>query len=167
ADAVVILLDEEEIEWANASAAMLLGIDYPRDRGLRVSNLLRDPEFTRYLRDAEFSEPLEMISSAHPDQTVSLQIVPYGMDLKLVLARDVTRLHRLEQMRRIFVANVSHELRTPLTVLAGYIETLQGVEPLHREDLAKHFDTMHEQASRMQRLVDDLLMLSRLETAPR
>jgi two-component system phosphate regulon sensor histidine kinase PhoR len=70
-------------------------------------------------------------------------------------------------MRRIFVANVSHELRTPLTVLAGYIETLRSVEPLHREDLAKHFATMHEQASRMQRLVDDLLMLSRLETAPR
>src|SRR5204862_5918124 len=83
-DAVVILSDQEEIEWANPSAAMLLGIDYPRDRGLRVSNLLRDPEFTRYLRDAEFSEPLEMISSAHSDQKVSLQIVPSGLDLKLV-----------------------------------------------------------------------------------
>lgn len=166
-DAVVIVSEKEEIEWANPSAASLLGIDYPRDRGLRLSNLLRDPEFTRYLHGADFSEPLETPSPTHPDLTLSLQIVPYSTQLKLVLARDITRLHRLEQTRRIFVSNVSHELRTPLTVLAGYIETLGEAAPSADEDLAKHFSTMHEQAARMQRLVDDLLTLSRLETAPR
>lgn len=166
-DAVVFLSEHEEIEWANPSATALLGIDYPRDRGMRLANLLRDPHFTRYLYRADFSEPLEMDSPANPHLAVSLQIVPFGARLKLILARDVTRLQRLEQMRRTFVANVSHELRTPVTVLSGYIETLHGIEHIGPEELKKHLGTMHDQAVRMQRLVDDLLMLSRLETAPR
>lgn len=166
-DAVVFLSEHEEIEWANPSATALLGVDYPRDRGMRLANLLRDPDFTRYLYRADFSEPLEMDSPANPHLAVSLQIVPFGARLKLILARDVTRLQRLEQMRRTFVANVSHELRTPVTVLSGYIETLHSIQHIGPEELKKHLGTMHEQAVRMQRLVDDLLMLSRLETAPR
>src|SRR5204863_8043571 len=133
-------------------------------RCLRVANLLLDPQLTSYLGEAEFSEPLEMDSSVQPDLTVSLQIVPFGMHLKLVLARDVTRLYRLEQMRRIFVANVSHELRTPLTVLSGYIETMREMEYINPDDLKKHLTTMHEQAAPLQRLADDLLALARLET---
>lgn len=166
-DAVVFLSEHEEIEWANPSAGALLGIDHPRDRGMRLANLLRDPDFTRYLYQADFSEPMEMDSPANPHLAVSLQIVPFGARLKLILARDITRLQQLEQMRRTFVANVSHELRTPVTVLSGYIETLRGIPHLAPEELKKHLGTMHEQATRMQRLVDDLLMLSRLETAPR
>lgn len=166
-DAVVFLSEHEEIEWANPSANALLGVDYPRDRGMRLANLLRDPDFTRYLYRGDFSESIEMDSPANPDLAVSLQIVPFGALLKLILARDITRLQRLEQMRRTFVANVSHELRTPVTVLSGYIETLRSIPHLGPEELKKHLGTMHEQALRMQRLVDDLLTLSRLETAPR
>ncbi len=165
-DAVIFLSEHEEIEWANPSAATLLGVDYPRDRGMRLVNLLRDPEFTRYLQQADFADPLELDSPANPQFAVSLQIVPFSARLKLILARDITRLQRLEQMRRTFVANVSHELRTPVTVLSGYIETLRGIDRLEPGELKKHLATMHEQAVRMQRLVDDLLMLSRLETAP-
>jgi two-component system phosphate regulon sensor histidine kinase PhoR len=69
-------------------------------------------------------------------------------------------------MRRHFVANVSHELRTPITVLAGFIETLRGAPSIKTEDLRKYLATMQEQSTRMQRLVDDLLTLSKLETAP-
>ena len=165
-DGIVIVSEHDEIEWANPPAALLLGVDYPRDQGMRLSNLLRDPVFTEYFAHKDFSEPLEMTSPADPELTVSLQIVPFGARLKLFMARDVTRLYRLEQMRRIFVANVSHELRTPVTVLGGYIETLQGIEHIRPDDLKQHLTVMHEQAARMQRLVDDLLMLSRLETAP-
>lgn len=165
-DGVVFLSEKEEIEWANPPAATLLGVDYPGDRGMRLANLLRDPEFTAYLAAADFSEPIEIRSPANPELTVSLQIVPFGAHLKLILARDITRLQRLEQMRRTFVANVSHELRTPVTVLNGYIETLRDINDIASHDLKKHLATMHEQAMRMQRLIDDLLMLSRLETAP-
>src|SRR5688572_13543219 len=63
-DAVVILTEEEEIEWANPPAAILLGIHFPRDAGMRVSNLLRDPDLTDYLKSGHYSEPLEIDSPA-------------------------------------------------------------------------------------------------------
>jgi two-component system, OmpR family, phosphate regulon sensor histidine kinase PhoR len=164
-DAVVILTEEEGIEWANPPAAILLGIHFPRDAGMRVSNLLRDPDLAAYIKSGHYSEPLETDSPANPELSVSLQIVPFGAQRKLIIARDNTRIQRLERMRRIFVANVSHELRTPVTVLGGYIETLREMDHIKTEELKKHLGIMHEQAGRMQRLVDDLLMLSRLETA--
>jgi two-component system phosphate regulon sensor histidine kinase PhoR len=165
-DAVVILSEDDEIQWANPSAATLLGIDFPRDGGLRLGNLLRDPEFADYLQRRDFAEPLELPSPPNPELTVALQVIPFGSQRRLLLGRDTTRLARLEQMRRTFVANVSHELRTPLTVLAGYVETLNQVERIAPEDLKKHLATMQQQSTRMQRLVDDLLTLSKLETAP-
>lgn len=164
-DAVVILSQSDEIEWANSAALHLLGVHFPRDAGMRIGNLIRDPEFTRYLHGGEFAELLELPSPAKMDTVVSMQVVPYGASQKLLIFRDVTRIVRLEQTRRIFVANASHELRTPLTVLTGYLETLQGMHNGVSEDLRKHFATMYEQAARMQRLVSDLLTLSRLETA--
>ena len=165
-DAMLILSAHEEIEWANLPAGALLGLRFPRDAGMRLLNLVRDPEFTDYVARGDFSEPLEMDSPANRQIALSVQIVPFGARRKLVMARDVTRLHRLEQMRRIFVANVSHELRTPVTVLSGFIETLRDIDFIDAAELKRHLATMHEQAGRMQRLVDDLLMLSRLETAP-
>jgi two-component system phosphate regulon sensor histidine kinase PhoR len=164
-DAVVILSTQDDIEWANPTSADLLGLHYPRDAGIRFANLIRTPEFTQYLQAGIYAEPLETASPAAPDKTLSLQIIPFGQDQKLILARDMTRLQKLEQMRRTFVANVSHELRTPLTVLAGYVETLRDMKDLPVEGLQKHIHTMHEQTTRMQRLVDDLLTLSKLETA--
>ncbi len=165
-DAVVIVTGDNNIEWANPSAERLLGIRFPRDAGLRLFNLLRDPDFADYFARGEFSEPIEQPSPANSDIALALQVIPFGSRQRLIIARDATRLMRLEQMRRIFVANVSHELRTPLTVLAGYVETLRDTQVLAPVELHKHLATMHEQAGRMQRLVDDLLTLSRLETAP-
>jgi two-component system phosphate regulon sensor histidine kinase PhoR len=165
-DAVVVLSQVGDIEWANRSAASLLGIHYPHDAGVRLLNLLRVPGFAQYLERGEYAEPLEITSPDNSEIHVSIQITPFGSSQKLVIGRDVTRLMRLEQMRRHFVANVSHELRTPLTVLGGYVETLQQMDQIRMEDLKKHLSTMHEQSQRMQRLVDDLLMLSKLETAP-
>jgi two-component system phosphate regulon sensor histidine kinase PhoR len=165
-DAVVVLSQAGDIEWANRSAATLLGIHYPHDVGVRLLNLLRVPGFAQYLEHGEYAEPLDITSPDNREIHVSIQITPFGSSQKLVMGRDVTRLMRLEQMRRHFVANVSHELRTPLTVLGGYVETLQQMDQIRMEDLKKHLFTMHEQSLRMQRLVDDLLMLSKLETAP-
>ena len=165
-DAVVVLSQAGDIEWANRAAAALLGIHYPQDAGVRLLNLLRVPGFAQYLERGEYAEPLEINSPENREIHVSIQITPFGSSQKLVMGRDVTRLMRLEQMRRHFVANVSHELRTPLTVLGGYVETLEQMDQISMEDLKKHLSIMHEQSQRMQRLVDDLLMLSKLETAP-
>jgi two-component system phosphate regulon sensor histidine kinase PhoR len=165
-DAVVVLSQAGDIEWANRSAAALLGIHYPQDAGVRLLNLLRVPGFAQYLERGEYAEPLEITSPDNREIHISIQITPFGSSQKLVTGRDVTRLMRLEQMRRHFVANVSHELRTPLTVLGGYIETLRQMDQISMQDLRKHLSTMYDQSQRMQRLVEDLLTLSKLETAP-
>ena len=165
-DAVIILSQDGDIEWANPLAEKLLGIHFPRDAGMRIGNLLRDPDFVQYLRNGEYAEPIEIASPENPEMHIAIQITPYGSSQKLVIGRDITRLARLEKMRRHFVANVSHELRTPLTVLGGYVETLSQMDRIGVEDLKKHLTTMQEQSARMSRLVDDLLTLSRLETAP-
>lgn len=165
-DAVVILSQQGDIEWANPAAASLLDIRFPDDTGMRLLNLLRDPDFTQYVQRGDYTESLEITPLENHETHVSVQIAPFGSSQKLVIGRDVTQLVRLEQIRRNFVANVSHELRTPLTVLGGYIETLRRMDKIKIEDLQKHLTTMHEQSTRMQRLVDDLLMLSRLETTP-
>jgi two-component system phosphate regulon sensor histidine kinase PhoR len=165
-DAMVILSQAGDIEWANPSAGRLFGIRYPRDAGTRLFNLLRDPDFVQYLQRGDYSELLEISSPENSKTHVSIQVTPFGSLQKLVIGRDVTRLARLEQMRRHFVANVSHELRTPLTVLGGFVETLNQMDQIRTEELKKYLATMQEQTLRMQRLVDDLLMLSKLETAP-
>ncbi|MBI3545026.1 MAG: phosphate regulon sensor histidine kinase PhoR [Gammaproteobacteria bacterium] len=165
-DAVIIVSQEGNIDWANPPAASLLGVRFPEDAGMRLLNILRDPEFAQYAQTGEFTEAIEITSPDDRQTHVTIQITPFGSRQKLVIGRDVTRLVRLEEMRRNFVANVSHELRTPLTVLGGYVETLTQMDQIKTDDLRKHLSIMHEQSVRMQRLVDDLLTLSRLETAP-
>jgi two-component system phosphate regulon sensor histidine kinase PhoR len=165
-DAMVVLTEGGKIEWANRAAERLLGLAYPRDHGLRITNLVREPEFGNYLRQRDFGNELTMGSPVRDEIELSIQIIPFGSSERLLIARDVTLVARLEAMRRNFVANISHELRTPLTVVTGYIETLQdSIEPDAREP-QRYLASMHEQALRMLRLVDDLLTLSRLETSP-
>ena len=165
-DAMVILSRDNAIEWANPAGERLLGITTPRDAGQRIINLVRHPEFTAYLTRGDYSAALEMTSPVHLQRSLSVRIIPFGSSQKLIIARDMTHLAQLETMRSNFVANISHELRTPLTVLTGFLETLKDMDRPANTDLHKHFQTMHDQAQRMSRLVDDLLMLSRLETTP-
>ncbi len=165
-DAMMVLTHNDAIEWANPAAERLLGVAFPRDHGLRVTNLLRDPDFANYLKKGDFTDTIAIPSPERPEKTLSLQVIPFGSSQKLLMGRDITRLERLEAMRRDFVANISHELRTPLTVISGFLETLQDMDTPRIEELRRHLATMHEQAVRMQRLVNDLLTLSRLETEP-
>ncbi|MGM0412506.1 MAG: phosphate regulon sensor histidine kinase PhoR [Pseudomonadota bacterium] len=165
-DATIILGERGVIEWWNDAAGRLLGLRHPGDRGQRIHNLVRHPAFTDYLAREDFSDSVEFPSPADARVMLSARVVRYGRDQRLLLARDVTRLHQLEQMRRDFVANVSHELRTPLTVLAGYIETLQDELAAEEEaapDRTRPLELMEQQTTRMRALVDDLLYLSRLE----
>ncbi len=163
-DGVVVLNPQAEILWFNRTAARLLGLRGKSDVGLRIENLLRAPEFLRYLRQGQYALPVVLHSAVGGDCYLSLQIVPYGAGQLLVLVRDVTREARLEGMRKDFVANASHELRSPLTVLSGYLETLAhepGIDP----SLQGPLQEMRRQAQRMTRIVQDLLELSRLESS--
>ncbi|MBW4050746.1 MAG: phosphate regulon sensor histidine kinase PhoR [Proteobacteria bacterium] len=159
---VVILNPQREIVWFNRTAGRLLELRRAVDLGLRIENLLREPEFTRYLRLQDYTNPVVIRRASRDDYYLSVQIVPYGDGQQLLLAADVSRQMRLEAVRRDFVANASHELRSPLTVICGYLETLSQDPALDR-DLAGPVAEMRRQAERMTAIIHDLLELSRLE----
>ena len=163
-DATVILDKFGAIEWFNAAAEQQLGLQAGRDLGQRLINLIRQPEFREFLEVASPPEPLRMVAPADPGMTLSVRVVPYGLNQRLLIARDITEQLRVETMRRDFVANVSHELRTPLTVVNGFLETLNDDEEAdYPPHLARSLELMQNQTLRMQHLVEDLLLLSRLE----
>jgi two-component system phosphate regulon sensor histidine kinase PhoR len=159
---VVILNAQREIIWFNRMAARLLNLRRTADLGLRIENLLREPEFAKYLAVQDYSNPVVIRPTTGEDCYLSLQVVPYGDGQQLLLVSDVSRQMRLEAVRRDFVANASHELRSPLTVISGYLETLSQDPALDR-DLQGPVAEMRRQAERMTGIIRDLLELSRLE----
>src|ERR1700733_6214986 len=159
---VVILNAQREIIWFNRMAARLLDLRRTADLGLRIENLVRSPQFARYLEIRDFASPIVIRTTTGDDHYLSLQVVPYGEGQQLLLASDVSRQMRLEAMRKDFVANASHELRSPLTVISGYLETLSQDPALDR-DLQGPVTEMRRQAERMTAIIRDLLELSRLE----
>ncbi|ANB18711.1 phosphate regulon sensor histidine kinase PhoR [Dokdonella koreensis] len=159
-DGVVVLDPERRILWFNTAARELLGLDPRHDPGGEITHLLRAPRILQWF--AEGAEPaLTDVASPVDDRIrLSLRRIPYADGRSLLVARDISQLQRLEQVRRDFVANVSHELRTPLTVVHGYLdmiepESLPEYEPILRE--------LRMQSRRMTQIVEDLLTLSRLE----
>ena len=164
-DGVIILDAQNRIEWCNEGAVRLFGLDLGTDVGRPVINLVRQPEFIAYVEAEDYTHAIPLRSEHGGGRTLSIQLIPYGEAQKLLLSRDITRLERVETMRRDFVANVSHELRTPLTVLSGFLETVQELE-LDARRTRDYVNLMAEQARRMQRIVDDLLALSALESSP-
>lgn len=165
-DAVVVFRSEGNIVWCNKLAQSLLGFRWPDDTGQPIANLIRTPDFIKYLSKKDFSEPLEMLSPLTPDRVLELRIVPYTDGEHLMVVRDITQLKQLEGMRRNFFANVSHELRTPMTVLQGYLEMTEDPEVLAGPMWSKAHGVMTEQLSRMNSLVEQLLTLSKIEAAP-
>lgn len=161
-DGVVVLNAQGELTWFNRTAARMLGLRGKADRGMRITNLLREPALRDYLSRGEFDEPLVILHGTGPETSLSFQVVPYSKGLKLMLVRDVTRQVALENMRKDFVANASHELRSPLTVMTGYLETLLSDPAMDRE-LGGPLLEMQRQTQRMNGIVRDLLDLSRLD----
>ncbi|WP_139684150.1 phosphate regulon sensor histidine kinase PhoR [Vibrio tasmaniensis] len=165
-DAVVVFRGEGNIVWCNKLAQYLLGFRWPDDSGQPISNLIRTPDFIKYLNKQDFSEPLEMPSPLNVERMLELRIVPYTEGEHLMVVRDVTQLKQLEGMRRNFFANVSHELRTPMTVLQGYLEMTEDPDMIVGPMWTKAHGVMTEQLNRMNSLVNQLLTLSKIEAAP-
>lgn len=167
-DAAVVFRTDGSILWCNRLAEQLLGFRWPEDSGQHIGNLIRNPAFNAYLGKGAYDEPLEMHSPINEEKFLEFRIMPYASDQAMLVVRDVTRLRSLEKTRKHFVSNVSHELRTPLTVLKGYLEMTAEMaeEPLSPAMWAKAHRVMMEQTIRMDNLVNQLLMLSRIEAAP-
>lgn len=163
-DATVVLNPRGEIEWFNEAAHALLGLHWPQDTGQYLTNLLRHPHLIAFLKAGDYTKTVEIPSPIDPNLLLSVLITPYGDEKRLLVARDITRIHRLEQVRRDFVANVSHELRTPLTVVNGFLETLNEASDECPKEWVRSLQLMKQQTERMQNIVKDLLMLSRLES---
>ncbi len=163
-EGVVILDESDRIEWCNLLAERHFGLDAERDVGQQITYLARQPEFVQYLALHTFTEPLVLRDTRQGDLVLSVKLIAYGGNKRLLISRDITQLERIENMRRDFVANVSHELRTPLTVVNGFVETLHDMEHLENDMARRALNLMGEQTQRMKSLVDDLLTLSRLES---
>jgi len=164
-DGIVTLDPENRIGWCNRAAERLLGLDQRSDRGQPIANLIRQPAFVAYLADGQFAAPLRLALGRDDERVLSIQILPYAGNERLMQVRDVTQSERLDRTRRDFIANVSHELRTPLTVLSGFLETVREL-PLEPEERDRYLGMMSDQSARMLRIVQDLLTLSTLESAP-
>jgi len=165
-DAVVVVeRNSQRVQWFNEAATTLLGLQYPRDIGAPIGDRLQGLPMSRWLAAGRNAEPLmDAPSPVNAETRINMRLIPYSEELWLLVARDVSKLMRLEQVRRDFVANVSHELRTPLTVIHGYLEML---DPSEKPEWSPMLTEMQRQSQRMTQLVEDLLTLSRLEAQDR
>lgn len=163
-DAVVMVTSSGTIEWCNPAAAKLLGLKYPQDKNQVLVNLIRDPAFIKFFDSEDYHESITIQSPVRPEIFVQYQITLFGQRNRLLFARDVTEIHNLEQMRTDFIANVSHELRTPLTVISGYLETMLSMGMDMPSAWQKAMGQMQDQATQMQGLINDLILLSQLES---
>ncbi|SMC52590.1 phosphate regulon sensor histidine kinase PhoR [Polynucleobacter kasalickyi] len=163
----LIMLDENDhIEWCNNICRGHFRLDPLRDTGQPVTFLLRNPQFVLYMQARDFSRPLHLdFMGEQGSLMLMVQIFPYGENRKLLLSQDITILKKNESMRQDFVANVSHELRTPLTVVSGFLETLRDLK-ISKVDQSRYVDLMYAQTSRMMTLVEELLILTRLDSSP-
>lgn len=163
-DGVVLLDDDNKIEWCNKPAQQQLGLSLKQDINQPIVYLVRNTEFIQYLKHHVDIDPIKLKSWIKPDITLEIQLVAFGSNQKLLISRDISQVEKLEHMRRDFIANVSHELRTPLTVVGGFLETLGDMDGAVPENLKSYFGMMQEQTSRMRLLIEDLLALSQLES---
>lgn len=164
-DGIIAFNKHRQIVWINARAEGHFQLSAEVDCGQALTNLIRHPDFVAYLDARRYEDPLVFHSDRVDGQTLLLQVIPYGNEQSLLLSRDISQLERLETMRRDFIANVSHELKTPLTVVAGFAEMLADDYAAYAEAEVKHYlHLIFEQSARMQRLIEDLLTLSALET---
>ncbi len=164
-DATVVIDANNVIRWANVAARTLLNVHSDRDRGQRISNLIRDPDFHAFLQLEDPGSEIEMVAPSNSTLMLACRRIPSGRGMSVLVARDVTQRTRLREMRKDFVDDVSHELRTPLTVIRGYTEMLLE-NPSIDESSRNAIEKVEEQSNRMMHIVQKLLSLSRLEGNP-
>jgi two-component system phosphate regulon sensor histidine kinase PhoR len=160
-EGVAIMDDVLQLEWCNPAAERHLGLTLERDRGRRVTNLVRHPEFLDYIILGRYEQPLTL---SFKGRKLECSVIPFENRRQILVTHDATESERLEAMRRDFIANASHELRTPLTVIVGFLEIACSDPALDPASRSAHLQLMTEQAQRMQRLIGDMLTLSRLES---
>jgi len=163
---VIMLNEDDQVEWCNAIAESHFGLNARRDAMQRITHIIRRPAFVQYIIRQNYRNPIRLVNMGQFEQyALDVQIFPYGDKQKLVLSQDVSQIEKTDAMRRDFVANVSHELKTPLTVLSGFLETVEEFD-LEKHDRDRYLQMMQVQTGRMKTLVEDLLTLAKIEGNP-
>ena len=160
-DAVIVLRKDRTIDWWNTLGKKYLDLR-SSDRGIAITNFIRDPKFVNYINSNQF-ESTSLPKSIHNGRLLEFSAVMFGESEIVVVISDINHVNDLEKFRKEFIGNISHELRTPLTVMRGYIDTLSDIEG--NSDIArKAYSEMSNQVDRMKDLADDIILLSKLES---
>ena len=171
-EAVVAIDTDEKVISINAAAAQLFGVDRRLATGRIVQQIVRNvklqQQISQSLAGRQSVEDEVVLPGEEGDRFLQTNVVPLSNGIGenvgvLVVMNDVTRLRRLENVRQDFVANVSHELRTPITSIRGYVETLLDGALDTREDAERFLHIVLRQSERLTTIIDDLLVLSRIE----
>jgi two-component system phosphate regulon sensor histidine kinase PhoR len=163
-DGIILLDATGNIQWWNSAAKELLQLR-KIDVGQLLTNLLREPRFIQFYNKPTHQDPITLDNPAKNGNQIQIAMTVFGKGERLLLLRDVTRLQQLEQMRQDFVANASHELKTPLTVLKGHLENILAFADDLAPPVEKALNSMNNQTTRMNNLVNDLLLLTQLDAA--
>jgi len=163
-EAVVAVSGDGQVRWSNAVMRRITGTDIRAGRPLVHS--VRDPELLACVKEAQESGDVRYgrTNSLAPGRIFEISAAPLPEGGAIAVLHDVTRVEAAEQSRRDFIANVSHELRTPLTSIQGYVETLVDApnpDPVMTKDF---LHVILKNATRMNRLTEDLLALATIES---
>jgi two-component system, OmpR family, phosphate regulon sensor histidine kinase PhoR len=159
-DGLIVLDQYDHILWYNNAARDLheiFGFKRP------IHHFIRLPEFFTYLSSGTPNQSLKINLANRVGRTFEIRVVDSHSKQRLLMTRDITEASKIDVMRRDFVANVSHEIRTPVTVIGGFAETLLSID-LDKESQVTYLSTILRQSQTMQRLLEDLLTLSSLES---
>jgi two-component system phosphate regulon sensor histidine kinase PhoR len=161
-DAVIVLRRDRTIDWWNSAGKKLLGLR-SSDRGVAITNFIREPQFVAYINSSQFESSTPLPALIHNGRLLEFSAVMFGESEIVVVISDITQINELEKVRKEFVGNISHELRTPLTVMHGYVETLSDLKG-NSAMANKAYQEMSNQIDRMKDLADDIILLSTLES---
>ena len=163
-DGVVALNENNEIIWSNKKAQIMLNLNTKKDTGQPINYIFRNTDLINYLEKSDYEESIKINIGANFDKAIEIKILLFGEKQKVLIAKDISQTIKIEANRKEFISNVSHELKTPLTVISGFIETLGSMAILNNKEHKNILKMMDNQAHRMTKLVDDLLLLSNVES---
>jgi len=163
-DAIIVLDPELKLNWANQTAEKWFGFLLDQHQKMNVISLINQCSFIEFLKARDFKDSVDLVAPALPDVTMRLRVMPYRENHLILQARDITQVKHLEQVRRDFVANASHELRTPISIVYGYLDMMMGTDEKGiSRDWKPAVKQMHDQTIRVKQIIEDMMMLSRLE----
>ena len=164
-DGVIALNENNEIIWSNRKSQIMLNINDKKDTGNPINYIFRNTNLIKYLEQENYEESIKINLDANSNKIVEIKIVLFGEKQKVLIAKDISQAVKIESDRKEFISNVSHELKTPLTVISGFIETLEDMFASSGKEHKNILGMMGNQAYRMSKLIDDLLMLSNVESS--